>query len=146
MRRAYREFKKLHDIPTGFNWLGPHYKTVSTLDDVWDDYTKVLSFGLDYNCRRVQKETNSFDQARAASQSTTRIRYLTKTTIMRMMTSTPFKITLHHYFVIPNVSREVYLKAFHVIGSNCRVLFIFAPENIRSFMLDLFDFDRYQQY
>lgn len=46
---------------------------------------------------------------------------------------------------MPNGSREIYLKAFHVIGSNhsWRVLFISAPRNIRLFMLDLSDLERY---
>ncbi|RWR92926.1 L10-interacting MYB domain-containing-like protein [Cinnamomum micranthum f. kanehirae] len=165
MKRVYKEFKKLRDIPTGFSW-DPNTKTVTAPDDVWDNYIKINKKAKQFRTKGCPlfdeleiiygNTTATGENAGASTQgavdtddknNVVTFNNVNKVANERNHIEDNDKFSIEKCVAllstIPNVSKEIYLKALHVIGSNgtWRVLFMSAPEEKRSFMLDLSDLE-----
>lgn len=129
------------------NQTSPDQDLAVDLDDDADfvEETSIRARSRTPRRRRGQKGASSFDQACASLTKYYDNKVANESNHNEDNDKFSIEKCVALLSTIPNVTREIYLKAFHVIGLNrsWRVLFISAPEEIRSFMLDLSDLERY---
>ena len=129
------------------NQTSPDQDLAMNLDDDADfvEETSIRARSRTPRRRRVQKGTGSFDEACASLTKYYDNKVANESNHNEDNDKFSIEKCVALLSTIMNVTREIYLKAFHVIGSNrsWRVLFISAPEEIRPFMLDLSDLERY---